>query len=73
MLIRTISETARANKALCFSNVNHTSPLSFPSVPSISITRVQGSVPTHRAIQTPFVVFDLEREASITLKFVWNA
>nr|GMD30481.1 hypothetical protein Iba_chr09aCG7380 [Ipomoea batatas]GMD37221.1 hypothetical protein Iba_chr09eCG7310 [Ipomoea batatas] len=72
MFIKTISETARANKALCFSNAVSSSPLSLPSVPSKSITRVQGSIPTHRAIQIPFVVCDLERKASISLKFVWN-
>jgi hypothetical protein len=33
-----------------------TSPRSLPSVPSKSITRVQGSIPAHLAIQIPLVV-----------------
>lgn len=37
-------------------DVEITSPRSLPSVPSKSITRVQGSIPAHFANQIPFVV-----------------
>lgn len=50
----------------------HTSPRSLPSVPSKSMTSVQGSMPTQRAIQIPFVVCDLEntqfRQLTPTMK-----
>lgn len=39
----------------------NTSPRSLPSVPSKSITRVQGSMPAHLAIQIPLVVWDLKQ------------
>lgn len=48
------------NKSSSKKYFQHTSPRSLPSVPSKSMTRVQGSIPAHRAIQIPFVVCDLE-------------
>ena len=39
-----------------------TSPRSLPSVPSKSITRVQGSMPEHFANQIPLVVWDLKKK-----------
>uniref|UniRef100_A0A0A9EWL1 RHD3 n=1 Tax=Arundo donax TaxID=35708 RepID=A0A0A9EWL1_ARUDO len=68
--IITISETARAKRALCFSKVVSSCPLSLPSVPSRSSTTVNGSMPTALAIQMPLVVWFLPFKASISLKFV---
>ena len=66
-LISRTSATARANRALCLSKFVSSSPLSRPSVPSRSSTRVVSSLSLgETASQMPWVVWDLPELASIS-------
>ena len=59
------TQPCKAQKPVGFYKLKGTSPLSLPSVPSKSITSVQGSIPEHSANQIPLVVWDLKRDNTI--------